>query len=132
MQADRSQTEDLPRRGNPRLRGVAYLLVGLGLAKLQVYDPLHARQMGMSSVLIHSTLFSLGLILPVFGLAYIFFGKAVDQFMDTLGFNKTNVYRTEINRRNLLYLMVTCVPIIVLLFWVMGALTAQGYRVALL
>ena len=52
-----------------RSRGLLMLIIGLGLAKWQVYDPLHAREQGLEQVTVDSLLVGLAVLLSVLGAA---------------------------------------------------------------
>src|SRR6266702_535268 len=52
-----------------RSRGLLMMIFGLGLAKWQVYDPLHAREQGLEQVTVDAVLVGLAVLLSVFGAA---------------------------------------------------------------
>ena len=63
---------------NRRLVGLIFLIGGLGLAKWQIYDPLHARELGRKEVWIDAKLVGLAIILPALGALFLVFGERVE------------------------------------------------------
>ncbi len=63
-----------------RLRGLVLLIIGLGMAKWQIYDPLHAKENGVTEVTISSTMLALAIMLPVLGLAIMLAGNGIEKF----------------------------------------------------
>jgi hypothetical protein len=64
----------------PRIMGTIFLVVGLLLAKWQIYDPLHAAEQRKQLVWIHHGLIALAILLPVYGILLLLFGKKPNEW----------------------------------------------------
>lgn len=73
-----------PRKPYPRVRGAVLLLIGLGLDKWQIYDPLYGQGSGATEVTISSALLALAILLSVLGLALMLAGHGVAKFAEDL------------------------------------------------
>ncbi len=107
----------------PRLRGAVLLLAGLGLAKWQIYDPLHAAENGVHEVTLYGLAQFLGIILPLLGLAMVLAGHGVERFLHTLRFDPK-----RLNWKSAVFLLFFVGLGIYAWEWVNHALTAQGYH----
>ncbi len=106
-----------------RLRGLVLLLVGLGFAKWQIYDPLHALENGVTEVTISSTMMALAIFLPVLGLAIVVAGNGVERFFETL-----RVDPKRLSAKNVVFLLLMTALGGSAWIWVQMALTAQGFH----
>jgi hypothetical protein len=70
---------------NQRLRGVIILAIGLGLAKWQIWNPLHAAELGLEEVTIYKVALAGALVCPPLGLFFIAFGDKAKAFFAALG-----------------------------------------------
>ncbi len=106
-----------------RLRGLVVLLIGLGFAKWQIYDPLHARENGVTEVTISSTMMAVGIILSVMGLAIVVAGNGVERFFETLRVNPK-----QLGAKSIVFLALMAAIGLGAMIWVEMALEAQGFR----
>ena len=68
---------------HPRIIGVVMIVVGLLLAKWQIYDPLHAVEQRKHKVWLLSYLIWAGVYLPAYGLSLLVFGKRPNQWSNS-------------------------------------------------
>ncbi len=106
-----------------RLRGLVLLIVGLGMAKWQIYDPLHAKENGVTEVTINSTMMALGILLPVLGLAIVVAGNGIEKF-----FADMRVDPKRLNWKSVVFLLTMALVGGGAWIWVQMALSAQGYH----
>ncbi len=106
-----------------RLRGLVLLLIGLGFAKWQIYDPLHARENGLTEVTTSSAMMALAIILPVCGLAIMLAGNGVERFFETVRANPK-----QLSAKSIVFLSVMAAIGLAAMIWVEMALEAQGFR----
>lgn len=106
-----------------RLRGLVLLLVGLGMAKWQIYDPLHAKENGVTEVTISSTMMALAIMLPVLGLAIMLAGNGFEKF-----FADIRVDPKRLSWKSVAFLLAMALIGGGAWIWVEMALSAQGYH----
>ena len=107
----------------PRGRGLLMLIIGLGLAKWQVYDPLHAREQGLEQVTVYSSLVGLAVLLSVLGAASLLVGNRLDRIFEDIRIDPKRLNWKSIAVLLLMTLMVGSTWI-----WIQLELSAQGYR----
>jgi hypothetical protein len=105
----------------PRLMGIVSILVGLIIAKWQVYDPLHAAEQHLREITIYSGLIGLGVFMPPYGLLLLLFGRKPNQWF---AFDPQNL-----KWKNVVSLLAFGAAGMVAIFYVIGRLEAQGYHV---
>jgi hypothetical protein len=110
-------------RVNPRVRGAVLLVFGIILAKWQIYDPLHALQLGLQSVVTSSVLLGFAVLFPVMGLLYVVFGERADSF-----FRNLRIDPKHLDVKSVAIILVVAAPVIGLYIWVSAQLSAQGYH----
>jgi uncharacterized membrane protein YidH (DUF202 family) len=108
-----------------RLLGALLVLVGLGLAKWQIWDPLHARELGREEVWIHSELLGLAILLPVLGSIYLTFGERVERWLRSPWMT---VDAKQLTWRKTTVIMAIGLVLGAVYVWVDLQLAAQGYR----
>ena len=108
----------------PRLRGLLILVVGLLVARWQIWEPLHAAQLGMQSVTVWSWGVFAAVALPWLGLAYLIFGSRVDRHL--LLFNMMD--RNNLSKRDVTFLLLGSVPVMILWVVIDQSLRAAGYH----
>src|SRR2546425_7871873 len=67
-----------------RSRGLLMLIIGLGLAKWQIYDPLHAREQGLEEVTVSSLLVGLAVLVSVLGAATLVMGDRLERIFEDI------------------------------------------------
>lgn len=105
-----------------RAAGLLCLLAGAFLAKAEIYDPLHASDLGMQTVRIHYLLVIGAVALPAMGICYVIFGENVDRF-----FSGFLMDRQHISRRDVLIVLLVVIPVAIVWVWIMTSLYDQGY-----
>ena len=108
---------------HPRLVGVGLLVVGLFLAKWQIYDPLHAAELGRPEVHIYAILVALGVFLPPLGMSYLVFGRRASEWIQ--------IDPQNLSFASVSYLLCFMGIGLTILFYVLSSLEKQGYRVIL-
>lgn len=106
-----------------RLRGLVLMIIGLGFAKWQIYDPLHARENGVTEVTISSTMMAVAIILTVLGFAIVLAGNGIERFIETM---RADPKRLSV--KNVVFLLTMALLGGGAMIWVEMALEAQGYR----
>ena len=106
-----------------RLRGLILLIIGLGMAKWQIYDPLHAKENGVTEVTISSTMMALAIILPILGLAIMVAGNSIEKF-----FADIQVDPKRLTWKSVVFLLTMALIGGGAWIWVKMALSAQGYH----
>ncbi|SRR6266480_280513 len=106
-----------------RSRGLLMLIIGLGLAKWQVYDPLHAREQGLEQVTVDSLLVGLAVLLSVLGVASLVMGDRLERIFEDIRFDPKRLNWNSISVLLLMTLVAGSVWI-----WILFELSAQGYR----
>ncbi|HEY6093836.1 MAG TPA: hypothetical protein VIU93_02675 [Gallionellaceae bacterium] len=106
-----------------RLRGLILLIIGLGMAKWQIYDPLHAKENGVTEVTISSTMMALGIILPILGLAIMVAGNSIEKF-----FADIQVDPKRLTWKSVAFLLTMALIGGGAWIWVQMALSAQGFH----
>lgn len=106
---------------HPRLRGLGLLVVGLACAKLQIYDPLHAAEMGLEKVWIHFLFVSLGVVGPFMGVLYLIFGNRPNDWF--------KIDSQKLTPRTVLGLLAVAGVQLAIIFYIRHALQVQGYRI---
>lgn len=104
----------------PRTIGVILSAIGIGLAKWQIYDPLHAAERHQDEVWISSKLVGIAVVLSAYGIALIIFGRKTN---DCLKIDPKNI-----DLRKACYLIGTAILCLVVYIWIMTTLSAQGYH----
>jgi len=99
------------------------LIIGLGLAKWQVYDPLHAREQGLEQVTVDSLLVGLAVLLSVFGAAALVMGDRLERIFEDIRIDPKRLNWKSITVLLLMTLMAGSTWI-----WILLELSAQGYR----
>jgi len=99
------------------------LIIGLGLAKWQVYDPLHAREQGLEQVTVDSLLVGLAVLLSVLGVASLVMGDRLERIFEDIRFDPKRLNWNSISVLLLMTLVAGSVWI-----WILFELSAQGYR----
>ncbi len=79
------------RKPYPRVRGAILLLLGLGLDKWQIVDPLYSRGSADPAVTINVGVLALAILLPVTGLALMVAGHGVGKFAENLLMDPTRL-----------------------------------------
>ena len=106
-----------------RSRGLLMLIIGLGLAKWQVYDPLHAREQGLEQVTVYSLLVGLAVLLSVLGAASLVMGDRLERILEDIRMDPKRLNWKSITVLLLMTLMTGSTWI-----WILLELSAQGYR----
>jgi hypothetical protein len=104
-----------------RLRGLGLLVIGLACAKLQIYDPLRAAEMGLETVWIHFIFVSMGVVGTFMGVLYLIFGSRPNKWF------KFDPQRLQV--RNVFALLAAAGVQLAIIFYVLHALRMQGYRI---
>jgi xanthine/uracil permease len=104
----------------PRTIGAIMSAIGLGLAKWQIYDPLHAAERHQQQVWISGKLIGIAIIVSIYGLALVVFGRKTNDFM------KIDPKNIDWGKAFLLFgTAIICLAAYVL---IMARLSAQGYK----
>ncbi len=106
-----------------RSRGLLVLIIGLALAKWQIYDPLHAREQGLERVTISSLLIGLAILLSVFGAAMLILGDRFEKIIGNL-----QIDPKRLNWKSTAFLVLIALVGGSIWVWVQLELSAQGYR----
>ena len=106
-----------------RSRGLLMLIIGLGLAKWQVYDPLHAREQGLEQVTVDSLLVGLAVLLSVFGAACLVMGDRLERIFEDIRFDPK-----RLNWKSITVLLLMTLVAGSIWIWIRFELSAQGYR----
>jgi hypothetical protein len=112
--------DDIISNRHPRAIGLALLVVGLICAKLQIYDPLHAAEMGREKVWVYWAFVALGVSGPIMGLLFLVFGSRPNVWFK---FDPQNL-----RLKNVLALLAFAGAQLAILFYILRALELQGYR----
>lgn len=112
--------ENHPTNRFPRTMGVIILAIGAGLAKWQIYDPLHVAEQARHEVWISSELIGLAIFFGVYGLALILFGRKPNQWL--------RIDPKHVDWKNAIFLVVMGLVCLAVYLWVQMQLSAQGYR----
>jgi len=99
------------------------LIIGLALAKWQIYDPLHAREQGLERVTISSLLIGLAILLSVFGAAILILGDRFEKIIGNL-----QIDPKRLNWKSTVFLVLIALVGGSIWVWVQLELSAQGYR----
>ena len=106
-----------------RSRGLLMLIIGLGLAKWQVYDPLHARAQGLEQVTVDSLLVGLAVLLSFFGAASLVMGDRLERIFGDIRFDPK-----RLNWKSITVLLLMTLVAGSIWIWILFELSAQGYR----
>jgi|SRR5436853_2241378 len=106
-----------------RSRGLLMLIIGLGLAKWQVYDPLHAREQGLEQVTVDSLLVGLAVLLSVLGAASLVMGDRLERIFEDIRFDPK-----RLNWKSTTVLLLMTLVAGSIWIWILFGLSAQGYR----
>ena len=106
-----------------RSRGLLMLIMGLGLAKWQVYDPLHAREQGLEQVTVYSLLVGLAVLLPVLGAACLVMGDRFERIFEDI-----RIDPKRLNWKSIALLLLMTLVTGSTWIWILLELSAQGYR----
>ncbi len=106
-----------------RSRGLLMLIIGLGLAKWQVYDPLHAREQGLEQVTVDSLLVGLAVLLSVLGAACLVMGDRLERIFEDIKFDPK-----RLNWKSITVLLLMTLVTGSIWIWILFELSAQGYR----
>jgi hypothetical protein len=110
-------------RINQRLRGVIILAIGLGLAKWQIWNPLHAAELGLEEVTIYKLALFGAVILPPLGLFFILLGERAKSFFA----NMTPTDFSNLTLRDLAMAGMFLAVMVPVGLWISSELAAQGY-----
>ncbi len=110
---------------NRRLVGLIFLIGGLGLAKWQIYDPLHARELGRKEVWIDAKLVGLAIILPALGALFLVFGERVEGLLRS---GWLDIDTGALCWRNVVVILTLALGLGAVCVWERMRLAAQGYR----
>jgi len=105
----------------PRIIGIVMIVVGLLVAKWQIYDPLHAAEQHRREVWILSELIGLAIYGPAYGVLLLLFGRRPNQWFK---FDPQNL-----SLKNVLSLLAFGAVGLAAIFYVIGSLESQGYVV---
>jgi hypothetical protein len=108
---------------NQRLRGVIILAIGLWLAKWQIWDPLHAAELGLEQVTIYKLALFGAVVLPPLGLFFILFGERAKSFFA----NMTPTDFSNLTLRDLVLAGMFLAVLVPVGLWISGELKEQGY-----
>jgi hypothetical protein len=108
---------------NQRLRGVIILAIGLWLAKWQIWDPLHAAELGLEQVTIYKVALAGAVILPPLGLLFLLFGEKAKEFFVAMG----DLDSSNLTKGNVISLLVFLAIMLVVGSLITQELRAQGY-----
>lgn len=99
------------------------LIIGLGLAKWQVYDPLHAREQGIDQITVYSLLVALAVLLTIFGSGALLMGSRLEKILEDI---RIDPKRSNWKSTTILLLMTLAAGSIWL--WILLELSEQGYN----
>ena len=108
---------------NQRLRGAIILAVGLWLAKWQIWDPLHAAELGLEEVTIYKAALVGAVALPPVGLFFLLFGEKAKEFFAAMG----DMDSSNLTKGNVVSLVVFLAIMLVVGSLITQELNAQGY-----
>jgi hypothetical protein len=101
--------------------GIVFVVVGLLLAKWQIYDPLHAAEQHRQQVWILSELVGAGIFLPAYGVLLILFGRRPAEWF--------KINPQNLSWKNTVSLLAFAGVCLAVLFFVLGTLESQGFVV---
>ncbi len=104
-----------------RLWGIVCIVLGLILAKWQIYDPMHAAEQHKQEVWILSVFVALGIYLPPLGLLQLIFGRRLIKWV--------SIDPQNLNLKNTVCLVLFAAVGVAALVYVLGTLESQGYHV---
>jgi len=105
----------------PRIWGIVAIVLGLILAKWQIYDPLHAAEQHKQEVWILSELVALAIYGPAYGLLLLLFGSRPNRWFA--------IDPQNLSLKNTLSLLLFGAVGLAAIFYVIGSLEAQGFIV---
>jgi len=105
----------------PRIMGIIVIVVGLLLAKWQIYDPLHGTEQHRQQVWLFSELIGAAVYLPAYGLLLLVFGRRPNKWFT---FDPQNL-----SLKNVLSLLAFGAVGLAAIFFVISSLEGQGYVV---
>jgi hypothetical protein len=108
---------------NTRTRGLLMLIIGLGLAKWQIYDPLHALEQGIERITVYSVLVGLAVLLSVFGSATLVIGDRLEKIFEDI-----RIDPKRLNWKSITILLLMTLVVGSTWVWILLELSAQGYR----
>ena len=124
QQSDHSRSGQQPAaKLGTHSRGLLMLIIGLGLAKWQVYDPLHAREQGLEQVTVYSLLVGLAVLLSVLGAASLVMGDRLERIFEDIRFDPK-----RLNWKSMTVLLLMTLVGGSIWIWILFELSAQGYR----
>jgi hypothetical protein len=106
-----------------RVWGIFCIVLGLILAKWQIYDPLHAAEQNKQRVWILLYFVGLGIILPPMGLLLLIFGRGLAKWVPAID-------PQNLNLKSLVLPMLFAVAVMVVFVYVLAALDSQGYHIS--
>ena len=106
-----------------RSRGLLMLIIGLGLAKWQIYDPLHAREQGLEQVTVSSLLVGLAVLVSVLGAATVVMGDRLERVFEDI-----RIDPKRLNWKSIAVLLLMTLVAGSIWIWIRFELSAQGYR----
>src|SRR5688572_14685507 len=108
---------------NQRLRGLIIFALGLWLAKWQIWDPLHAAELGLEEVTIYKAALAGAVALPPLGLFFLLFGVTAKAFFAAM----SPMDSSDLTKGNVIALLVFLAVMLVVGSLLTQALKAQGY-----
>ena len=105
----------------PRIIGIVFIVLGLLLAKWQIYDPLHAAEQHKHEVWILSELVVMAIALPAYGVLLLLFGKRPNEWF--------KINPENLSWKNTVCLLAFAGVCIAVFIFVLGSLESQGYVV---
>lgn len=105
----------------PRIMGIVCIVLGLAFAKWQIYDPLHAAAQHKQEIWIFSYFVGLGIILPLYGVLLLLFGKRPNEWF--------RMDPQNLSWKSTVSLVAFAGICLAVLFFVMGTLESQGFIV---
>ena len=100
--------------------GLIFIVISLGLAKWQIYDPLHAAAEGRKQVWIHSSLLAAAIALGPYGILLLLFGRKPNDWF--------KIDPENINWKNALFLGAFALFGLGVYIYIDRQLALQGYR----
>lgn len=110
-------------RLSARPRGAVILVIGLVLAKWQIYDPLNARELGLSHVFVSPVLVVFAVLALFMGTVYVAFGDRADAMLRFLRVEPKNL-----SGKGIAAVVLAILLFVAFIFLVLAQLYGQGYR----
>ena len=106
-----------------RITGAIILLIGLALAKWQIYNPIFARELHITSHTISGIALMFAILLPLIGFGYLIFGKRFDDLADLVVPDQKTI-----SIKTVLVAIALAVPLIGTYILVSNKLESLGFR----